>query len=63
MSDIPRMVSVPEAAGLTGVSKGQIRLLCKSGSVAHITLGTRNNRLLVNLDSLIEFLQNAGRND
>lgn len=57
---IPTMLSLKEAAGRTGLSYYQLRLLCLDGKVAHIRTGTQKSRILVNLERLIDYLNTEG---
>lgn len=61
MSDIPRMVSVPEAAQMFNLSTYAVRMLLKSGAVHGLRIG--RGRLLVNADSLAQYLREAYVND
>lgn len=57
--EIPRMLSIREAAKEVGLSYNHIRSLCQSGSIVSIRVG---NRTLVNREKLIAFL-NSGKEE
>lgn len=49
----PKMVSLKEAASITGLSYSALRKLCIKGEIVHIRVGTK---YLINLDRLIDKL-------
>lgn len=49
----PRMLSIKEAAGQTGLSAYYLRNLCRSGRVRYVKVG---NKWLVSLGSLTAYL-------
>lgn len=54
---IPRMVSLKEAAKLTGLSEIFLRKGFKSGELVGVRCGTSSGgKILLNLDRLIEYL-------
>ena len=57
--EVPRMLTIREAAREVGLSYNYIRSLCQSGRIVSIRVG---NRTLVNREKLIAFL-NSGRED
>lgn len=63
MSNLPVMLTVPEASEQTKLSAREVRRLCNAGAIAHIRVGTRGRKYLVNLDSLVEYLSNSGRRE
>lgn len=63
MSSLPVMLTVPEASERTNLSVGEVRRLCNEGAIAHIRVGTRGRKYLVNLDSLVEYLSNSGKRE
>lgn len=60
MSDLPIMMSLREAAIQTGLSYDTLRRLCVNGRIAHMRVGTRGGKFLVNYDRLVEFLSKEG---
>lgn len=60
MSDLPIMMSLREAATQTGLSYDTLRHLCLSGRIAHMRVGTRGGKFLVNYGMLVEFLSKEG---
>ena len=57
--EVPRMLTIREAAREVGLSYNYIRSLCQSGRIVSIRVG---NRTLVNREKLIAFL-NSGKED
>lgn len=57
--EVPRMLTIREAAREVGLSYNYIRSLCQSGRIVSIRVG---NRTLVNREKLIAFL-NSGREE
>ena len=57
--DVPRMLTIREAAKEVGLSYNYIRSLCLSGRIVSIRVG---NRTLVNREKLIAFL-NSGKEE
>ncbi|WP_079988125.1 helix-turn-helix domain-containing protein [Anaerotruncus rubiinfantis] len=56
MAEIPRMVTIKEAAKATGLAEHHVRQLVLSGRVVAVKAG---KKYLVNLDRLIEYLNTA----
>ena len=57
--EVPRMLTIREAAREVGLSYNYIRSLCQCGRIVSIRVG---NRTLVNREKLIAFL-NSGREE
>ena len=55
--DVPRMITIREAARETGLSYNHVRSLCQSGKIVTIRAG---NRILINREKLIDYL-NSGK--
>ena len=56
---VPRMVSLKEAAQLTGLSELFLRRGFKSGELVGVRCGTSNSgKILLNFDRLIDYLNN-----
>lgn len=56
---LPRMVTLREAAKMTGLSYDCLRKLCLRNEIAHIRIGTK---YMINLDKLSDYLNNVGEN-
>ena len=56
---LPRMVTLREAAKMTGLSYDCLRKLCLRNEIAHIRTGTQ---YMINLDKLSDYLNNVGEN-
>lgn len=56
---IPKMLTIEQAAKLTGITKYRLRELCKQRKIVCILCG---NKYLINLDRLIDYL-NRGDNE
>ena len=54
---VPTMVTLREASTQTGLSYDYLRKMCLAGQVVHIRAG---QKILVNLEKLVEFLNTAG---
>lgn len=54
---VPTMVTLKEASRQTGLSYDYLRKMCITGQVVHIRAG---QKILVNLEKLVEFLNTAG---
>ena len=52
--DIPRMVTVREAARRANLSYHYIRKLCAESKIVHVKAGSK---YLINFDSLVEYLK------
>ena len=52
-AEIPHMVSIREAAKLTGLSYDYIRKLCINDQIVYVRAG---NKYIVNMGKLIDFL-------
>lgn len=63
MSNLPVMLTVPEISDRVGLSVREVRRLCNEGAIAHIRVGTRGRKYLVNYDSLVEYLTNSGKRE
>lgn len=63
MSNLPVMLTVPEVYARTGLSVREVRRLCNAGVLAHIRVGTRGKKYLVNFDSVVEYLTNSGKRE
>ena len=50
---VPRMVSIKEAAALTGLAEYHVRRLCIGGEISAVKTG---RKYLVNVDRLIDYL-------
>lgn len=61
MVEIPRMLSIEDAAKEAGLSKYAVRLLALSGKVAAVRIG--KGKIMINLDSLAEYFTNAKLTD
>lgn len=59
VQDIPTMVSIPEAADRTGLSRHYVRQLVLQGKIVYISVG---RKYLVNLNSLASFLNEGEHN-
>ena len=60
MSDkIPTMRTLREMSQLSGISYDRLRKLCLTGQIVHIWTG---NKILINEDRFIEYLNNGGHN-
>jgi len=59
MFEIPQMVTIAEAARITGLAKHFIRQLCLTNKIVFVKAG---NRYLINLDRLIDFLNDPPKN-
>lgn len=55
MENLPRMISLKEAASETGLSYYCLRNLCLANKIVHIISG---NKFLVNADKLAAYLNN-----
>lgn len=53
MPDIPRMLTIKEAAKETGLAEYHIRRLCKTGEIVAVRTG---KKILVNITKLCEYL-------
>lgn len=53
MPDIPRMLTIKEAAKETGLAEYHIRRLCKTGEIVAVRTG---KKFLLNMDRFIEYL-------
>lgn len=58
--DIPCMITINEAAQIVKLAKYHIRQLVLQGKVKYIKTG---RKYLLNLDSLINYLQNGDKNE
>lgn len=58
---LPTMLSLREAATQTGVSYDQLRRLCNAGKVAHLRVGSRGGKILINYGELLRYLSEEGR--
>lgn len=56
MADIPRMLTIKEAAKETGLAEYHVRQLCINGEIVAVRTG---RKYLVNLDRFIEYLNTA----
>ncbi len=50
---MPRMVTIKEAAAMTGVPCYRLRSWCKQNEIVHVRTG---KKLLINADKLAEYL-------
>ncbi len=50
---MPKMVTIKEAAAMTGIPCYRLRCWCKQGKIIHVHTGTK---VLVNVDKLAEYL-------
>lgn len=55
---VPRMVSLKEAAGITGLSERYLRNAFINGQLVGIRCGgnSKNGKILLNMDKLIDYL-------
>lgn len=63
MTQVPTMLSIKEAAGRTGLSYDALRRLCLQHRIAHIRVGSRGGKYLINFESLINYLNTGGLQD
>ena len=62
--NVPTMITVDEAAKLTGLPAYLIRKLCYEGKVVHLRVGDKGTKVFVNRDRLIDYLNsNTGRTE
>lgn len=57
---IPRMVPITKLTRETGLSYKLLRKLCEQSEIPHVRSG---NRILINYDRLIDYLNCAGGGD
>ena len=57
---MPEMVTIVEAAKRTGLAKYFLRRGCLEGKIVHIRAG---NKILINLDRLVEYLNTCTGNE
>lgn len=60
MSDLPIMLDLHEASTRSGLTYGELRRLCLDGRIAHMRVGSRGGKFLVNYEKLVEFLSTEG---
>lgn len=60
LEHIPTMLSLREAASRTGISYDALRRLCINHQVAHIRVGSKGGKFLINFESLIDYLATGG---
>ena len=58
----PEMISLKEAADRTGLTYDALRKMCLMGQIAHVRVGFRGGKILVNFGKLCEYLETAGCN-
>ena len=56
---VPRMVTLREAAEMTGLSYDCLRKLCLGDEISYIRTGTK---YMINIDKLSDYLNNVGEN-
>ena len=56
---LPRMVTLREAAKMTGLSYDCLRKLCYRNEIEHMRTGTK---YMITLDKLSDYLNNVGEN-
>lgn len=61
MTEIPRMMSIEDAAKESGLSKYAVRMLALSGKVAAVRIG--KGKIMVNMDSLAAYFATAKLTD
>ncbi len=57
---IPQMRTLKEMSRLSGISYDRLRKLCLSGEIVHIWTG---NKILINEDRFIEYLNTGGHHE
>lgn len=57
----PIMLSLKDAAKLSGLSYYELRRLCLEGRVPHVRVGSRGGKFLINWKELQAYLAMSGR--
>ena len=60
MREIPRMLTIREAAKETGLSEHMVRMLCRQRKIVCFTSG---RKYIINLDKLIDYLNGEEHGD
>lgn len=55
---VPTMATIKQASKETGLSYDYLRKMCITGQIVHIRAG---NKIMINMEKLIEFLNTAGQ--
>jgi len=55
MIEVPRMVTIAEAARITGLAEHFVRQLCLTGKITFVKAG---KKFIVNLNKLVDYLDN-----
>lgn len=56
----PTMLSVPQTAERSGVSKWSIRKMCEENKIVHVKLGSK---YLINWEKFVEHLETGDKNE
>ncbi len=59
LCDKPRMVGISQASAESGIARYTLNLWAKSGKIRAVRVGGARGKILINLDSLYNYLSNA----